>query len=377
MGMKFPGFQARTGTVGVAFGDHDVRMLQVRVANGQLGVTGAAHRAPSMEDHDNARLASVLREAVVGGGFTGRRCVVSLPSRDVFLQSTQLPIMPDEELAEAVAWEASQRMGVARESIQSDWIRTGAVDTNGQSRAEVLMIAARTETLNTKPEALVEAGLRPVAVDAGFSAVARLLSRHHRRHADRDTCRAVLDVGDTATTILVLQGDSIAFCKRIEIGGQDMDANVAERLCLDTGSAGELRLQRLHPGAAEINPTTDRALREAIRPLAADLARQVLLCLRYASVTFRGLSPTRLISTGAHGHEPGIIEALETTCNVPVHEDDASMTIADLQEGLALRKCLMTGSPGAWTVAAGLSLRSLEHGASPARAGTCRGRTAA
>ena len=378
MGMKFPGIQTRTGAVGVAFGDHDVRMLQVRVANGRLGVTGAAHRAPAMDEHDQTRLATVLREAIVGGGFTGRRCIVSLPCRDVFLQSTQLPMMPDGELAEAVAWEASQRMGVAREAIQSDWIRTGAIDTNGQSRAEVLMIAARRETLDMRLEALVEAGLRPVAVDTGFSALARLLSRHHRRDADRDTCRAVLDVGDTATTVMVLQGDSIAFCKRIDVGGHDMDANVAERLCLDTQSAGELRLARLQPGSAGIDPTTDRALREAIRPLATDLARQVLLCLRYASVTFRGLTPTRLISTGTHGHEPGVIEALEATCNVAVHGDDASRTIADLREGLAARKYLATGSPGAWTVAAGLSLRSLEHGSALGRASSrSRGRSAA
>ena len=60
------------------------------------------------------------------------------------------------ELAEAVAWEASQRMGVAREAIQSDWIRTGAIDTNGQSRAEVLMVAARRETLDMKLKALVD-----------------------------------------------------------------------------------------------------------------------------------------------------------------------------------------------------------------------------
>lgn len=376
--MKFPRFQSRTGAVGVAFGDHDVRLLQVREANGRLGVTGAAHRAPSMNEHDRTQLATVLRDAIVGGGFTGRRCVVSLPCRDVFLQSTQLPVMPDDELAEAVAWEASQRMGVARDAIQSDWIRTGAHDTNGQSRAEVLMIAARRETLDTKLEALVVAGLRPIAVDTGFSALARLLSRQHRRDADRDACRAVLDVGDTATTVLVLQGNRIAFCKRIEIGGQDMDASVAERLCLDIQSAGELRLARLQPGSAGIDPTTDRALREAIRPLSTDLARQVLLCLRYASVTFRGLSPTRLISTGSHGHEPGVIEALEKTCNVEVHCDDALETIADLREGLAARKYLVTGSPGAWSVAAGLSLRSLEHGCSRSRpAARARGRSAA
>lgn len=360
MRFSLPRFQSNTGAVGVSFDDDVVRLLQVREQGGTLVVTGAAQREIDNEAVDHERLATMLRDAIVSGGFVGRRCILSLPERDVFLQSMQLPAMSDSELGEAVAWEASQRMGVARDAIQSDWIRTGADDVQSAARSEVLAVAARNTVLSKKLEALMSAGLRPMAVDTEFGGISRLFSRHHRRDADQGTSRAVLHVGEHASTMLVLRGDSIAFCKRIEIGGRMFDESVAERLCLEPRAAGELRLARVQHGAADIDPATDRALREAIRPVTTELAHQVLLCLRYASVTFRGLTPQRLISTGTHGHEPGLLEAMHSTCGVPVHVDDAQGSLSDLQVGLTSTLQRDIGFGGAWAAVAGLSLRGLQ-----------------
>ena len=359
MRFSLPRFQSNTGAVGVSFDDDVVRLLQVREQGGTLVVTGAAQREMDNESVDQERLATMLRDAIVSGGFVGRRCIVSLPERDVFLQSMQLPAMSDSELGEAVAWEASQRMGVARDAIRSDWIRTGADDVQSAARSEVLAVAARNTVLSKKLEALMSAGLRPMAVDTEFGGISRLFSRYHRRDADQGTGRAVLHVGEHASTMLVLRGESIAFCKRIEIGGRMFDESVAERLCLEPRAAGELRLARVQHGAADIDPATDRALREAIRPVTTELAHQVLLCLRYASVTFRGLTPQRLISTGTHGHEPGLLEAMQSTCGVPVHVDDAQGSLSDLQVGLTSALQRDIGFGGAWAAVAGLSLRGL------------------
>jgi len=359
MRLTIPRFKSKVGAIGVAFSDDEVRLLQVRECHGKLAVTGAAHCAPNSTSDLTSQMSHVLRDAIVTGGFVGRRCVVSLPEQDVLLQSIQLPRMSDQELDEAIAWEASQRMGVARESIQSDWLRTGAEDMQAGARDEVLMVATRRDALDARLETLVDAGLRPTAVDTTFGAIGRLFSRHHRRDADQASSRAVLHVGHDQSTFLVLRGDSIAFCKRIETGGRAFDACVAERLCLDPQAAGELRLARLRSDTNAIDPATDRALREAIRPVTFDLAQQVLLCLRYASVTFRGLSPDRLIATGDHGHEPALLHALGAASGVEVHVDDAQGTLCDLHDGLASMLQREPCAMGAWSAAAGLSVRGL------------------
>ena len=377
MRFTLPRFQSNTGAVGVSFDDDVVRLVQIREQGGGLAVVGAAQRESDAEGVDPERLATVLRDAIVSGGFVGRRCIISLPERDVFLQSMQLPAMSDAELGEAVAWESSQRMGVARDAIQSDWIRTGADDVQASTRSEVLAIAVRRSVLDMKLEALMSAGLRPMAVDTHFGGISRLFSRHHRRDVDQDTSRAVLHVGEHASTMLVLRGESIAFCKRIETGGRTFDDTVADRLCLEPRAAGELRLARLRQDASDIDPATDRALREAIRPVTAELAHQVLLCLRYASVTFRGLTPHRLISTGKHGHEPALLEALESTCGVPVHVDDAQGSLADLRTGLTSALQRDAGMIGAWAAVAGLSLRGVQSSRRSRRAAARPGKAVA
>jgi type IV pilus assembly protein PilM len=232
------------------------------------------------------------------------------------LYVTRLPDMPDEELAEAVRWEAADRLGLDRQSVEADCIRTGAVAEGG--RNEVLIVATPTEVIERRLDAVMSAGLRPMAVDTHFGAVARLFSRHHRREADQSSIRAVIEVGDTSTTLMVLHGDRIALCRNLDIGGYHMDARVSEHLGLELDAAADLRSARLQSGMktglSGIDPSTDRAVHESLRPLLEELARDVLMCLRYYGVTFKGQRPSRLMLTGAEACEPGLAAASVFNC---------------------------------------------------------------
>lgn len=382
MRFTLPRYRSTIGSVGIAFDTDEVRLLQLRDAAGGLRITGAARcslPAAGGGERSLQQLAESLRSAVVSGGFAGRRCVISLPREDVFLQSLKLPVMPDEELVEAVAWEASQRMNVSRDSIRSDWIRTGATSEDEHGRDEVLVIAAHRDALDRRLEAACEAGLRPMAVDTHFGAVARLFSRQHRRAVDIDSCRAVLEVGIDGATVIILRGDQVVFCKALDIGGHRFNHRVAEKLCLDVDSAAELRQARLRrdPGSKFIDPSTEQAVHEAVRPLLGELARNVLMCLRYVAVTFRGIAPEMIVVTGADGCEPGLASEISTTCQVPVQTDDEHGTLKGLEQGI---HSIMQRDPGpveAWVVAAGLSLRGLTSSTRQASSSIDQSRSAA
>src|SRR5690606_19995404 len=145
-------------------------MLQVREHSGKLQVVGASrvetplapvtatpttrkidaaaiHAIAPMPstnqtgDGDNAageQLANQIRAAFAAGGFTGRRCVVSLAREDVCVQSIRVPKMPDDELRQTAAWEASQRFGFDRGAMEVDFIRTGAALQSGENREEII-----------------------------------------------------------------------------------------------------------------------------------------------------------------------------------------------------------------------------------------------
>jgi len=346
--------RATTGHVGIAFGENDVRMVQVREHRGHIDVTGAANISHANVGHMNG-LGEALRAAFITGGFIGRKCVVSVPRSEVWMQVARLPEMPDTELDEAVAWEAAERFGVSRETLQCDWIRTGATE----DRQEVLIIAADTTSMTRRLDAVLAAGLRPVAVDTGFAGIARLFSRRFRRDADAGKSRAVLDVGSSGSMLMVIRGRDIAFCKPVSIGGRHIDARIAERLDLEQVAAAELRQVRL-VDESSLDPATNGAVADAARPVMAELAREVMLCLRHYNVAVRGDRPAHIVLSGENASEPGLEGLIESACRLPVQLDDEAGCMSDLSQGLSRVLPGAAGAVGGWATAAGLSMRGIE-----------------
>ncbi len=359
-------FSSSIGLVGVDMGTGGVKLLQVREHQQRLQVVGAASvdiPLGSPREVDSQILTDGLRAAFNSGGFTGRRCAVALPRREVQVHSVRLPRMPESELKQAAIWEASQRFGFDREAMEVDYIRTGATMQGGENREEILLLAAPHASLNPLLGPVMAAGLRPVAVDTDFVALARFFSRKARRESDVNLCRVVVEVGRAGSTVMILRGDQIAFCKSIETGGEDFNRAVARQLDLDEAAAAELRSNRIaNADAADHgpeDPATDRAVFEAVRPLMGDLVKEVVLCLRYYGVTFRGHPPERIILTGGDGLEPAMDTMLAQECKLPVVHDDRSDTLEGIGVEIRNKMNRVPGPAATWAVAAGLSARGL------------------
>ncbi|MCH2140377.1 MAG: pilus assembly protein PilM [Phycisphaerales bacterium] len=352
MSFPFIRFRATTGHVGIAFEDGSVRMLQVREHQGSLDVTGSAivEMPHSVDD-----LSEAIRSAFVTGGFIGGRCVVAPPQSDVWTQVVHMPVMPDAELGEAASWEAADRLGVPRERLQCDWMRLSETS----ERAEVLIMAVDQEKMNSMLEAVLGAGLRPIAVEPDFTSLARLFCRRRRREVDAARTRAVLHVGYGQSMMMVLKGQSIVFCKQISTGGRCLDAAVADQLDLTETAASELRQARL-ADENSLDPATHGAVADSSRVVLAELARESMRCLRHYAVAVRGERPENLLMGGSDAMEPGLGDLMHGACRLPVHLDDEGASIASLQAGLA-HSTAGHGSPAsAWAVAAGLSVRGIE-----------------
>ncbi len=361
-------FSGSMGLVGIDLGTRAVKLLQVRRHPRSIEVVGAGKvelAAAPADPPPKERLAEQLRAVLAAGGFTGRRCVVSLPRTGVHMQSVRLPAMPDAELRQAAVWEASQRFGIDRSEMEVDLVRTGAEIQSAENRQEVLLVAAAHHTINAWIEPILDAGLRPVAVETHFAALARTFGRPARAVGGRPEALAVVDVGASGATVLILRSEDIAFCKSIGIGGRHFDQAVAEHLQMEREAARELRAVRIAaatepPGARPVtDPSIDRAVYDAVRPLLASFAKEVVLCLSYYGVAFRGHPPRKLVLTGGDGLEPRLAETLSRQCKIDVALDDAAGPVAPV---LGRIQAMLRGAAGPsawWSVAAGSSLRGV------------------
>ncbi len=105
----------------------------------------------------------------------------------------------------------------------------------------------------------------------------------------------------------------------------------------------------------------ERAEYDAVRPLLGSFAKEVILCIRYYGVTFRGHPPQRLILTGGDGLEPRLGETLAEQCKIPVVFEDEGSPLAGLTDDIRATLHRTPGPAVWWAVAAGLSLRGLSQ----------------
>lgn len=313
--------------------------------------------APAETPAWGAELTQALRSALAAGAFAGRRCVIALTDEFLRVRSVRQPKMPADEAAQAIRLEAAERLGFPDHvNVQVDWIEAGEVRQGEEVREELILVGGETQRLSCVIDAIADAGLTPIALEPAFLAQARILSRSLRRAEDANLVRLVVDVGRRQTGVIVTRGADVVFYKALEIGGERFDAAAARRLSASAESVADLRRQRMRTPAGQRDPRVDRAIFEAVRPVMRELAHEAALCLRYYSVTFFGQRPTQALLVGDEAYEPGLVDAISQALNVPA-------AVARPLENVALDgmgpDADRRSELAEWTVAAGLSLRSL------------------
>lgn len=344
--------------IGIDFGASGARLMQIRRGPSGLQVIAAARIDQEMERCDDEagvrRLAGLAAARIDLGRFSGRKCIVALDDRMVRVRSIRTPRMTDDETSASLSIDGSERVGFDGPA-QFGWIRAGDVAQGDEAHQELILFGTPRPDVELIVDALIDAGLTPMAVEPGFLACARSMSMKYRRDSDSNSVRLVADIGRDSTGLLVLRGETVAFYKRIEWGGRSLDEAASERLGLDLETVSEIRRERQR-GGASIDERADRAIYDAVRPMLDELANEITMCVRYYMVTFRGERPAFAALVGGDANEPYLCEAvakstgLETSVGKPLESlrtADASFIGADRREGLSQ-----------WATAAGLSLRA-------------------
>lgn len=359
--------RARIEPIGLDIGHDGVKLLQVGTVGESVVLHAAARQAFSGEARLNreARLAQVpqlVREALKSQPFRGTRVVAALPRQSLHIKNIRLPQMPLEELEQAVVFEARNVFPFDTDQARVHFLPAGEVRQGNDTLQEVIVMAARNEDVDNLVEVLHTCGVVVDSLDAEPSALFRSVERFIRRREDEQEVHVLVDVGLGGSQVVIGRGREISFLKTIEIGGAHLNEAVSQRLNIPVGDAAALRarLAGADPGAqagdaagdAEGRDTVRQAVFDASRGVLEQLAREVALCLRYQSVTFRGHRPARVRLLGGEAADPHLQQLLTSTLTVPVEPGkpllhlDCSAVSADVLKNTE-----------SWALALGLALR--------------------
>lgn len=357
--------------IGIEVAPREVRMLQVARSRAGLRAVAAAVvplLTPALGRGSEAwarEVADAVHARISGGGFVGRRCVLSVDSLMTRVRSVRYPRMPDEELARAVSLDGPARLGFSeQDGAEVGWIRAGEVRQGDEFREEVIVVGGRRSEMQRLVLEIAGRGMRPESVEPGFAACARTFSRFLRRESDQGTVRLIVEVGASSTNVIFIKGRRIVFHKPIEIGGDDMNLAAGQKLGVEPASMMDMRRQRMT--GHQVETRVDRAIFEAVRPTLADIANEVSLCMRYFGVSFRGLKPDMCLLVGAEAHEPQFLELMGEAIHVPA-------CIGKPLQGVDLSGIVHYAGYGLesdWSTATGLALALVKNAASNPRPST-------
>jgi type IV pilus assembly protein PilM len=351
---------AQVFPIGLDVGHDSVKLLQLQLRGKQLGVRASARRQLNGPRSTTGNLippeaAREIRGLIQAGTFAGRAVVTALPRQILHVKNIRLPQMPASEVAAVVQFESQNLFPFAAESARIEFMVAGEVRHGAELRQEVILMAAHHDEVDRYVEELHDLGLIIDSLDAEPCALYRGIERAVRRREDEQEIHVLLDVGMRATQVLIGKGRDISFYKRIDLGGSDLNQAVSQKLGIGLEEARMLR-RRLWTGEdAQKRDSVRQAVMDATRSTMESIAREVALCLRYHSVTFRGQRTSRIRLLGGESGDPQLLAILNSTLSVRAEAGQPLFSV----DCAAMHGFDPTLPSGEWAMAFGLALKRM------------------
>ncbi len=344
--------------IGIDVGSSGVRMVQLSQDGTRLHAIGRRELPPD-DDGDlfssdrQAALIDAIDSLRAQSAFRGRRAVVVLNDRQLLIQNLRVPRVSELSLSDLVQRELAERLPYPIGQAEVRHVTVGEVRQGDRLYREVIVFAARNDTLHHIVTLLDKAGLQVCAMDVEPATLIRAFMHEYRRDEDRASRTLIVHIGTTRTAVLVSGDAQPLLIKYLQIGGRQFDQAVAEHLDMDLRAAASLRRHQGDRRASRRDPDVLRSVREATRPVVERLISELAMCCRYYSVTFRG-SPLARVLLGGGEADTDLAQLISQRLNLPAEVAQPFRHIR--AEGP------MEDAP-AWDVAVGAALR--ERYASP------------
>lgn len=333
--------------VGIDFGVCSIKAVVLRGKPGHYQLEALA-RVPtprgSIVDHqlqDVAQVVMALRQLRRQLNCRCDNAATAVTGSSVITKVILVPRnLSAEELENQVLIEAEQHIPFPLDEISLDYESLG-VSANHPERENILLSAARTETISTRLSALQQAGWHTRVVDIGVHALARAVNACLAADNTHARMLALVDIGAECLTFAVIEEGEVIHSRLQNFGG----AHFTRELCKLTEMPEESVEQ------AKIASTLPEALRhdteqQHITTVLQHIRRNIQLFCSSSGHK----PPSALFLSGGGSCLPELAKVLEQELSMPVLRPDFDR----LFEGRAA-SCPDAAS---YMTALGLALRS-------------------
>lgn len=241
----FSGFQKENRFLGVDIGTSSIKVVQLRKERergiletyGEISLAsyggGDVGRSVAVSpDKLKEAISDIIKEAKV----TAKSAVVSVPLRNSFLTVMKMPRLSDNELREAIPYEARKYIPVPISDVVVDWWvlppsgkerAKSSIGSGTRSFVDVFLAAVPKDFIENLQNVFLEAGLQVAFFEIEPFSFARSSLR-------RDLGTVMLmDFGAKSVKFAIADGGAIRVAHNMEKGSQDISLTILQSLGVD------------------------------------------------------------------------------------------------------------------------------------------------
>jgi type IV pilus assembly protein PilM len=347
-----------SSVVGIDIGSVAIRAVELKdpdrprptvVRFAEMPLTeGAVARGEVIEQRT---VAASLKRLWSTAGFRSKNVVIGMGNQRVLARDLTLPRMSMTRIRESLPYQVQDHLPVPVDEAILDFYPVSEGTSDSGPTVNGLLVAAIKEAVLGNVRAVELAGLTATGVDLVPFALSRLLLGTAASEAAGMATEAVVEIGATATTVVVSTRGVPQFLRIIPSGGDDTTEALRLRLELDRLEAESLK--RSIGLTTWVADPQQAPAKDIINDVTSDLLGSIRNTIAYVAHTRPDAPIQRIQLCGGGAALRGLLEALAELTRLPV-------VPVDILAGVATARGVDAGSLGArqaeFTVALGLAI---------------------
>lgn len=260
---------------GLDIGSTSIKAVQLAQAGQNFsllaaGITPTPARGLETENpQDLANLAQIVKKLVTDTKITVTDVAISLPESKVYTRLISLPLLTDEEVSSAIAWQAEPYIPipVAEASIDYQIVARTEAQANQPGKTEVLLVAAPKALVKKYLDLAALVGLNVVSVSSELLTLSTSFSVPNQTIL-------VADIGASSTDFGVVRNGQLLVSRSVATGGSVLTRAVSAGLSVDTARAEEYK-KSYGMAAQHLEGRVKAALEPAFKVIAEEAKKTI------------------------------------------------------------------------------------------------------
>lgn len=283
--------------IGLDIGTSAVKAIELTPTDEKFAITGYVYR----EIAQGQNVKEVLSDIIHTGGFNTKKVITAVSGRSVIVRYITMPEMPEDELQNAIKYEASKYIPFEVDEVILDCQRLEVTpkepspeEQTANPEMRVLLVAVKKNLIDEHATLLESTGFWPSIIDTDSFALGNAFELHEmltQTENAGDKSSALINIGATKTSVNIMVGMNSHFTREISIAGNDFTETIVKKMGLEPVQA---ELLKRDPGLKT------EEIKEVNSGILEDLAHEIRLSFDYFEHQFeRSIDDIYLSGGGA------------------------------------------------------------------------------